>query len=230
MVSPNRPSSFIPSTMSVGYSSLCSSSVATGRIFSSTNVRTVLRISTWMSVRSSVSQRRPMRDVLPGQCGRAAVDRRVSPIVPDGRYERGHIRRTRLTRQCAAGCAASGASAAAAGGARGRAALAGSAGVRRSSSRRCRRWPPSTQLGVRDAVGVPPLRRRRRASAGPSTSPITSYPAAATSSAIRLTARAQLGDPLRRGPEPLPAARHQLALREVAADPVAAVEGGRRTP
>src|SRR5512145_306379 len=60
MVRPNRPSSFIPSTISVGYSSLCSSCVATGRIFSSTKSRTVLRISDWMSVRPSVSHRRPM--------------------------------------------------------------------------------------------------------------------------------------------------------------------------
>src|SRR3954452_5370350 len=60
--------------MSVGYSSLCSSSVATGMIFSSTNARTVLRISSWMSVRPSVSQRRPM--CCPSGCG---VRR---PIVP----------------------------------------------------------------------------------------------------------------------------------------------------
>ena len=55
------PSSFIPSTISCGYSSACSSSVATGRIFESTNWRTVLRISVWMSVSPSVSQRRGMQ-------------------------------------------------------------------------------------------------------------------------------------------------------------------------
>src|SRR5690349_14388141 len=51
----------MPSTICAGYSSLCSSSVATGRICSSTNTRTALRISCWTSVRPSVVCRRPMR-------------------------------------------------------------------------------------------------------------------------------------------------------------------------
>src|SRR3712207_3239040 len=54
------PSSLSPSTISWGYSSACSSSVATGRICSSTKVRTALRISVWSSVSPSVSHRRPM--------------------------------------------------------------------------------------------------------------------------------------------------------------------------
>src|SRR4051812_36145918 len=58
------PSSLRPSTISVGYSSACSSSVATGRISFSTNERTAPRISVWMSLRPSVSHRRGMRSVL----------------------------------------------------------------------------------------------------------------------------------------------------------------------
>src|SRR6476659_2445043 len=54
------PSSLRPSTIFVGYSSACSSSVATGRISRSTKLRTALRISVWSSVRPSVWQRRPM--------------------------------------------------------------------------------------------------------------------------------------------------------------------------
>src|SRR6188474_3067409 len=50
----------MPSTMSAGYSSRCSSAVATGRISLSTNVRTVARISCWTSVSPSVCARRPM--------------------------------------------------------------------------------------------------------------------------------------------------------------------------
>ena len=61
IISPKMPSSLRPSTISVGYSSLCSSSLATGMIFSSTNCRTALRISVWSSERPSVWQRRGMR-------------------------------------------------------------------------------------------------------------------------------------------------------------------------
>src|SRR3954447_21598272 len=87
IVSPNRPSSFIPSTISVGYSSRCSSSVATGRILSSTNERTVLRISDWMSVRSSVSHRRPMGRVLPVP----GTGQHILAQGGRGRYERTHV-------------------------------------------------------------------------------------------------------------------------------------------
>ena len=61
IISPKMPSSLRPSTISVGYSSACSSSVATGRIFSSTKVLTAFRISCWSSVRPSVWHSRPMR-------------------------------------------------------------------------------------------------------------------------------------------------------------------------
>src|SRR5512140_92332 len=60
MVSPKRPSCFIPSTIWVGYSSLCSSSVATGMISLPTKSRTVARMSCWNSVRPSVCARRPI--------------------------------------------------------------------------------------------------------------------------------------------------------------------------
>src|ERR1022692_1914683 len=60
MVSPNRPSCFIPATIWAGYSSLCSSSLATGMISLSTKSRTVARMSRWISVRPSVCARRPM--------------------------------------------------------------------------------------------------------------------------------------------------------------------------
>src|SRR5579859_3042143 len=59
-MSPNRPISFMPSTICVGYSSACSSSVATGMISLSTKVRTVARMSCWTSVKPSVCARRPM--------------------------------------------------------------------------------------------------------------------------------------------------------------------------
>src|SRR3954453_22747637 len=64
IINPKIPSSLRPSTISVGYSSACSSSVATGRISFSTNERTAPRISVWMSLRPSVSHRRGMRSVL----------------------------------------------------------------------------------------------------------------------------------------------------------------------
>src|SRR6516164_4123779 len=69
MVSPNRPSSFMPSTICAGYSSLCSRSVATGMISLSTKSRTVDRMSRWISVRPSVWARRSMTGSL-GSAGR----------------------------------------------------------------------------------------------------------------------------------------------------------------
>src|SRR5580693_7314896 len=60
MVSPNRPSFFIPSTIWAGYSSRCSSSVATGMISRLVKSRTVARMSCSNSVRPSVCARRPM--------------------------------------------------------------------------------------------------------------------------------------------------------------------------
>src|SRR6478752_1908426 len=60
MVSPNRPSFFIPSTIWAGYSSRCSSSVATGMISRAVKSRTVARISCSNSVRPSVWARRPI--------------------------------------------------------------------------------------------------------------------------------------------------------------------------
>src|SRR3954447_21989066 len=54
MVSPKIPSSLSPSTISVGYSSACSRAWAFGMISLSTKLRTVDRISCWMSVRSAV--------------------------------------------------------------------------------------------------------------------------------------------------------------------------------
>src|SRR5882757_6053950 len=58
IIRPKIPSSLSPSTIAVGYSSRCSSSVATGRISLSTKARTVDRISRWMSVSPSVCARR----------------------------------------------------------------------------------------------------------------------------------------------------------------------------
>src|SRR5579864_4313340 len=60
MVSPNRPSFFIPSTIWAGYSSRCSSSVATGMISRLVKSRTVARMSCSNSVRPSVCARRPI--------------------------------------------------------------------------------------------------------------------------------------------------------------------------
>src|SRR6266852_2353184 len=60
MVSPNRPSCFICSTIWAGYSSRCSSSVATGMISRAVKSRTVARMSCSNSVRPSVCARRPM--------------------------------------------------------------------------------------------------------------------------------------------------------------------------
>src|SRR6478672_10692877 len=60
MVSPNRPSFFIPATIWAGYSSRCSSSVATGMISRLVKSRTVARMSCSNSVRPSVCARRPM--------------------------------------------------------------------------------------------------------------------------------------------------------------------------
>src|SRR6516225_10849862 len=74
MVSPNRPSSFMPSTICAGYSSLCSRSVATGMISLSTKSRTVDRMSRWMSVRPSVWARRSMAGSL-GSAGRLGAAR-----------------------------------------------------------------------------------------------------------------------------------------------------------
>src|SRR4051794_26700387 len=58
MVSPKTPSSLSPSTISCGYSSACSRACAFGMISLSTKLRTVDRISVWMSVRSAVCARR----------------------------------------------------------------------------------------------------------------------------------------------------------------------------
>src|SRR6266849_81981 len=60
MVSPNRPSCFICSTIWAGYSSRCSSSVATGMISLAVKSRTVARMSCSNSVRPSVCARRPI--------------------------------------------------------------------------------------------------------------------------------------------------------------------------
>src|SRR4051794_39053480 len=67
IINPKMPSSLSPSTIFAGYSSACSSSVATGRISRSTKSRTALRISVWSSVRPSVWQRRPMAPVSRGE-------------------------------------------------------------------------------------------------------------------------------------------------------------------
>ncbi|CAM5723589.1 hypothetical protein SALBM217S_05352 [Streptomyces griseoloalbus] len=60
IIRPNRPNSLSPSTICCGYSSRCSSSVATGMISLSTKSRTVDRISCWTSVRPAVWARRAM--------------------------------------------------------------------------------------------------------------------------------------------------------------------------
>src|SRR5215217_637848 len=60
IISPKRPISFMPSTISAGYSSSRSSCATCGRISLSTKRRTVSRISVWMSVSPSVCARRPM--------------------------------------------------------------------------------------------------------------------------------------------------------------------------
>src|ERR1700751_3205097 len=60
MVSPNRPSLRIPSTILAGYSSRCSSSVATGMISRAVKSRTVARMSCSNSVSPSVCARRPI--------------------------------------------------------------------------------------------------------------------------------------------------------------------------
>src|SRR5580704_9819203 len=60
IISPNRPSFFIPATICAGYSSRCSSSVATGMISRAVKSRTVARMSCSNSVRPSVWARRPM--------------------------------------------------------------------------------------------------------------------------------------------------------------------------
>src|SRR6516165_9985749 len=67
MVSPNRPSFFSPSTIWAGYSSRCSSSVATGMISRTVKSRTVARMSCSNSVRPSVWTRRPIACSLAGQ-------------------------------------------------------------------------------------------------------------------------------------------------------------------
>jgi hypothetical protein len=54
MVRPNSPISFMPSTMSSGNSSLCSSSVAYGRISLLTNSRAVAAISLCTAVNPGV--------------------------------------------------------------------------------------------------------------------------------------------------------------------------------
>src|SRR4051812_36462082 len=80
IIRPKMPSSLSPSTMSVGYSSRCSSSVATGRISLSTKLRTVERISCWMSVSPSVCASRlaicsvPLRLRAPGLLPAALLD------------------------------------------------------------------------------------------------------------------------------------------------------------
>src|SRR5689334_23535574 len=60
MVRPNRPSFLSPSTIWAGYSSRCSSSVATGRISRSVKSCTVARMSRSNSFSPSVCARRPM--------------------------------------------------------------------------------------------------------------------------------------------------------------------------
>src|SRR5215469_11185298 len=67
MVSPNRPSFFSPSTIWAGYSSRCSSSVATGMISRTVKSRTVARMSCSNSVRPSVWTRRPIARSLAGE-------------------------------------------------------------------------------------------------------------------------------------------------------------------
>ena len=56
----------MPSTIASGNSSLCSSSVAYGRISLSTKLFTVDRISTWISVRPSVWAKRAIVFLSPG--------------------------------------------------------------------------------------------------------------------------------------------------------------------
>src|ERR1700759_3282967 len=73
MVSPNRPSFFRPATIWAGYSSRCSSSVATGRISRSVKSWTVARMSCSNSVRPSVCARRPMGSLPLGQWLRPAA-------------------------------------------------------------------------------------------------------------------------------------------------------------
>jgi hypothetical protein len=70
IMSPNRPISFMPSTIASGNSSLCSRSVAYGRISLSTKPRTVSRISCWNSVRPSVVAKRAIGCSLDGEVGR----------------------------------------------------------------------------------------------------------------------------------------------------------------
>src|SRR3954471_13911039 len=65
MVIPNRPISFMPSTMSAGYVSACSSSCACGMTSLSTNERTVARISDCTSVRPAVWARRAITAPFP---------------------------------------------------------------------------------------------------------------------------------------------------------------------
>src|ERR1700730_10367645 len=69
MVSPNRPSFLRPDTIWAGYSSRCSSSVATGMISLAVKSRTVARMSCSNSVRPSVCARRPMASSF-GSAGR----------------------------------------------------------------------------------------------------------------------------------------------------------------
>src|SRR5271166_5852390 len=73
MVSPNRPSFFSPSTILPGYSSRCSSSVATGMISLTVKSRTVARMSCSNSVRPSVCARRPMAGSLESAGGLGAA-------------------------------------------------------------------------------------------------------------------------------------------------------------
>src|SRR6476620_11844509 len=82
IISPKMPSSLRPSTISCGYSSACSSSVATGRISFSTKLRTALRISVWSSVRPSVSHSRPT--VAPSQVTRSLGRPGRSVVLPGG--------------------------------------------------------------------------------------------------------------------------------------------------
>src|SRR5262245_4712748 len=77
--------------MAVGYSSACSSAVATGSISLSTKSRIVLRISAWTSVRPSVSQSRPAMSALPvgGRLPDVATSHAGGPSL--GRHHERHL-------------------------------------------------------------------------------------------------------------------------------------------
>src|SRR6478735_2230947 len=87
IISPKIPISFMPSTMACGYSSWCSSSMATGMICSSTNSRTSLISSVCYSVRPSVCWSRDMLGSPPcvwAASGRGRLDRVCRRVAHPG--------------------------------------------------------------------------------------------------------------------------------------------------